>query len=111
MRAKIIGSIGLVIIIGLSFYGIYDSFNLGPYLMGKTQRVNGYIIKKNLIPNGRNVIYRLDFRYSFNQKNYSDHYLSNKNISTLSIGDSIILEVSISDPSKCRVKGYYKKKK
>lgn len=110
MRIKIIGFSGILLIAGFLFYFFYDGFNMGPFFMGETVKVNGYIIENKIVPLGKSATHQIDFEYFINGSTYKDHYYTRKYISTLSKGDSLILEVSINNPSKCKVVGYYRLK-
>lgn len=109
MRIKIIGFAGLLVITGFVIYFIQDSLDLGPYFMGETRRLNGYILKKEIVPYGRRASYRIDFEYVVNNTSYKDYYFS-RHAFELNEGDSLILKVSIDSPEKCKVIGFYSKK-
>jgi len=77
--------------------------------MGEILRLNGYVTKKEVVPYGRKAAQRINFKYSVYNSQYSDHYYVFNEMGKLKLGDSLILKVSISNPAKCKVVGYYKK--
>jgi len=78
--------------------------------MGQTAKTKAYVTDKSIVPNGKSVTHKIDFKYDFKGQTYVDHYYSNGRISDLNKGDSLILQVSISDPTKCKVTGFYPNK-
>ncbi len=78
--------------------------------MGETKQLTGYITTNKIVPYGKKAARCLEFSYSVDNQIYADHYYVFNEMAKLKTGDSIILKVSISNPSKCKVVGYYKKK-
>ena len=76
--------------------------------MGKTQLGNGYVIENKIVPKGKGASHKILYEYYLDSLTFQDHYYSNKEISSLEIGDSIQLEISIDHPEKNRIVGYYK---
>ncbi len=75
--------------------------------MGETKQEVGYVTSNKIVPNGRNVTHRIEFKYQISGMSLTDHYYSNGRISKLTPGDSVILEVSIHNPSKCKLTSFY----
>ena len=107
MRIKLIGFTGLILIASLLAYLIYEHTNMGPYFMGDTKQEVGYVTNNEIVPNGRNVTHRIAFKYQIEGKWLTDYYYSNGRISKLTSGDSVLLEVSIGNPSKCKLTSFY----
>jgi len=105
---RIIGSVGLLTIIVLSILYIREQTNSDPLFMGDTQKVTGYIIENKISPSGKGAVHEIVYEYSFDEQKHIDSYYSNKSISRLNSGDSLTLEVSISNPSKNKVISYYR---
>ena len=109
--AKIVGTIGVILIVGLSWFYIRDMFNAEPLFMGETQKVTGYVIQNKISPSGKGAVHEIVYEYMIEEQSYTDSYYSNKSISRLNVGDSLTLEVSVSTPTKSKVTGYFKPEK
>ena len=105
--SRIIGLVGVALIIVLVIFYVRDVFNFDPLFMGKTQEVTGYVLDNKVAPIGRGVTYELIYQYTVDGNIFQDSYYSNDPISNLETGDSLKLQVSLKQPSKNKVVGYY----
>ncbi len=104
---KTIGFIGVSIIVILSIFYVRDRFNYDPLFMGETKEVVAHVTENKLSDRGKGVVHEIKYEYIFDGRTYSNSYFSNKGISRLSAGDSLIISVSISSPSKNKVLRYF----
>ena len=106
--AKYIGTFGITLIIILSILYIRKQSNSDPLFMGETTTITGYVIENKISPSGKGAVHEIVYKYDFDEREYTDSYYSNKSISRLNSGDSLTLEVSISNPTKNKVTEYFK---
>ncbi|MEO9967264.1 MAG: hypothetical protein ABJF11_15805 [Reichenbachiella sp.] len=107
MRTRIIGIFGILLITTVLIIYIRDAFNFSPLFMGETQKVTAYVIQNNIVPHGRGVTHKIEYQYTFNSRVFQDYYYTNKRLSSLVVGDSIIIKVSIRFPSQNQITGTF----
>ncbi len=104
---KTIGFIGVSIIAILLIFYVRDRFNYDPLFMGDTKEVTAHVTENKLSDRGKGMVHEIKYEYIIDGQTYSDSYFSNKGISRLSTGDSLVISVSISSPSKNKVLRYF----
>jgi len=87
-----------------------DVLNVDPIIVGETKEVIGYVTGNNIVPHGKGATHKLEYKYTFEGRSYEDHYYSSRRISKLSPGDSLVLQVSVLQPSKNKIISYFIKK-
>lgn len=107
MRAKIIGIFGIILIATVPIIYIRDAFNFSPLFMGETQKVSAHVIDNKIVPHGKSVTHMITYQYTVDNQVYEDHYYTNRELSRLAIGDSIVVQVSVWFPSNNKVTGMY----
>lgn len=105
---RIIGTIGITAILLLSVFYIRKQFNYKPLLVGETKEITGYVIENKISPSGKGAVHEIVYEYTIGEQKYTYSYDSNKSISRLNTGDSLVLEVSISTPTKNKLTGYFR---
>lgn len=96
----------------LIFFGYFAWNNFELPLLGKKEKVKGIIYEIKIHPGlrGMGFVQGISFFYSFNNKWYEGHYVSNSRNSIQNVGNSISLNVQASNPKRVKVMGFFKQK-
>ncbi len=94
----------------LIFFGYFAWNNFELPLLGKTEKVKGEIYEIKAQPGlrGMGFVQGISFFYSLNKKWYEGHYVSNSRNGLQKIGNSISLNVLVSNPEKFKVIVFFK---
>lgn len=94
----------------LIFFGYFAWNNFELPLLGKTEKVIGkiYEIKPQPGLRGMGFVQGISFFYSLNKKRYEGHYVSNSRNDLQKVGNSISLNVLVSNPERFKVIGFFK---
>ncbi len=81
-------------------------------MLGKTEKIKGEIYEVKIHPGLKEMgfVQGISFFYSFNKKLYEGHYVSNSRNELQNVGNSISLNVLVSNPEKVKVNGFFRRK-
>ena len=90
-------------------YLMWNHFELPTLFFGKTAKTKGYVEKIDLVRGikGRGYYQKTYYFYNVNDSIYKDDFTASKKHGLQNIGDSLLIEYSISSPSKNKVAGFY----
>lgn len=93
----------------LIFFGYFAWNNFEFPLLGKTEKIKGEIYETRIHPGlrGMGFVQGISFFYSVNNKWYEGQYTSNSRNKLQFVGNSISLDVQVSNPKRVKVNGFY----
>ncbi len=103
--ARIIGTLGLILIAVLVITQVRSLFNARPWFMGQTDEITGYVIERKMTPKFKELELELVYEYTFEEQIYQDSYFPKT--TRINVGDSLVVEVSRRRPSRSYVVAYY----
>jgi hypothetical protein len=92
-------------------YLMWNNFELPTIFFGKTAKTKGYVEKIDIVRGikGRRYYQKTFYYYNVTDSIYKDNFTAGARHRLQNIGDSLLIEYSISNPSKNEVIGFYNK--
>ena len=103
--ARVVGSLGIILIVGLVIWQVRSLFNARPLFMGNTTKITGYIIERRMTPKFKDLVPKLIYQYQIADSTYYGSYFPK--LVGIRKGDSLILEISERNPGNSYVIGIY----
>ena len=97
----------VISIVGISFY--YWNSEEYKFIFNETNLVKAEIVETKMVHAGSGYYYqKISFEYTFNNQKYEGERKIGKRVGRKKIGDFIKLKISIENPERNKILGYYK---
>lgn len=96
----------IITLLGVSFY--YWSSEEYKFIFSKTNFIKAEIVETKMVHAGSGYYYqKLTYQYEFNNKKFKGEKTIGRSVGVRDIGDFIKLKISIKNPERNKVVGYY----